>query len=237
MKSWVKKSIEKRKKFYKKHPEVEARRIANIRKTCRSKKERKEMSAIMKKVYKGKNTQKQMYIDHPELRKKLSKIKKLQYASNPEYRKKTSLAMKKVFREHPDIKKQFKKNFYKWLSTHPESFMNSKGNPNPLDTKTLRGDFVRSTYEAKVADTLFMNKIKYEYETRPLKFEKEGKFAVPDFYLQKYKLYIEVLGGYPGSEVKKRWKKKIYKKYKIKCIFLTPKNILNLNKNLLQKLS
>ena len=62
MKSWIKRALKSRAEFYKKHPEKEKARIEKIRKKCKSAKERKEMSIKMKQVYKGKDTQKQVFL-------------------------------------------------------------------------------------------------------------------------------------------------------------------------------
>jgi len=214
---------QKREEFYKKHPEIDIKRIANMKRALRSSQERKEMSLAIKKKWRNE-----------EYSKKSRKSAKLRYILNPSLREKMSIAMKKVFQEHPNLKKELRKNFFNWLKKNPESFMNSRGNPNLLDVKTLKQEYVRSTYEAKVADFLFINKIKYEYEAKVLIFKKEKGWAIPDFYLKKSKTYIEVLGGYPGSRTKTIWKRKVYHKYKIKCIFLTPALILNLDKSLMK---
>lgn len=221
--------VKLRLEFFKKHPDLEKRRIENMKKALRSKEARLKHSLVMKRYYK----------EHPNQAKKISKSLKISYAKNPELRLKISIAMKKVFKEHPNLKAEFRKNFLDYLRKNPkvlENLSKTKGNPNPLDVKTLREDYVRSRYESAVADCLFVNRIKYEYEKRVLIFRKELRWAIPDFYLPEYKLYIEVFGGYPGSQAKTRWKKKIYKKYRIKFIGLHKRDILNLDKNLLKKL-
>jgi hypothetical protein len=217
-------------------PEALKKLIEAMKKSHATPEYRKRMSLKMKSFYSK----------HPEFRKKLSSIRKLLYLQKPEYRKKTSLAMKRVFIEHPNLKKEFKENFHKFLQANPEflkKLETSKGNPNIADVKTLKGGKVRSSYEKKVADTLFMNKINYDYEARVLIFKKEVKWAIPDFWLPDYNMLIEVFGEYEGSKkiaaevrAKTRWKKMIYAKYGIPLIALTPSAILDLKANLLDKL-
>jgi hypothetical protein len=99
--------------------------------------------------------------------------------------------------------------------------------------KTKQGFLVRSKGEQKIANFLYDNKIKSFYEGKTLMFEKEGQICVPDFYLPKSKThkatYIEFYGGYPAAWKKKVMKDKLYKKYKIPCVFITPSELRDLN--------
>ena len=226
----------KRSDWRKKNPAALKRLIAAMKKSHSTAAYRKRLSLKMKQVY----------AEHPEYGKELSKLRKLQYLKEPGYRKKISVAMKKVFREHPNLKTEFKQNFLKFLKSNPNFIINfnkSRGNPNKLDVKTMKGGFVRSSYEKEVANTLFVNHINYMYESKMRIFEKEARWAIPDFWLPDYKIYIEVFGGYYGSakiarevRAKARWKRKFYKKYHIRCLYLTPGKMLDLKASLLEKL-
>ena len=172
-------------------------------------------------------------------RKKMSKAIKLKYATDYDYREKISIAMKKVFKDHPNLAVNLRRNFINYLRKNPKvcmNILNGKGNPNKPDVKCMGGGYVRSIMEKKVADFLFLNKIRYKYESKLIICKKELKWAVPDFYLSKFNCHIEVCGDYPGSMAKVRWKKKIYGRNGIKCIFLGKGQMINLKKNVLDKL-
>jgi len=55
------------------------------------------------------------------------------------------------------------------------------------------GHIVRSTWERAIADWLYLNEISYDYENERFDL-KEGITFVPDFYLSKLDLWIEVKG-------------------------------------------
>jgi hypothetical protein len=59
-----------------------------------------------------------------------------------------------------------------------------------------------------------------------------GYLCTPDFQLTKSKIYIEFYGGYPGSWKKKVVKNKLYKKYKIPVISITPSELRDLDEEL-----
>lgn len=56
-----------------------------------------------------------------------------------------------------------------------------------------KGHWVRSTWERAVADWLFDNDINYEYEPKRFVFNSRISY-LPDFYIPKCNLYIEVKG-------------------------------------------
>lgn len=87
-----------------------------------------------------------------------------------------------------------------------------------------RGDRFHSTLEMLVADFLFENNIKYKTQAY-IKFNNE-KFIYPDFYLDDYKIYIEVFGMSEVSYYINSMKEKIklYKKNNIDFIGIYYKN-------------
>ncbi|MFZ1809326.1 MAG: hypothetical protein WAU36_18980 [Cyclobacteriaceae bacterium] len=66
----------------------------------------------------------------------------------------------------------------------------------------------------------------------PLKLEEDVKsYRVPDFYLPKYKLYVEFFGQWNVQEHRTRYieKKKAYDKNRIPCVYLYPENLAMLD--------
>ncbi len=168
-------------------------------------------------------------------RKKMSQTKKRQYRENPKLLKKMDRAITKWWREHPHIKKQRSEEAKALFMKHPEKFkkfLKYGSNPNVPSFKTKQKFLVRSKGEQTIANFLHDNNITALYEKKVLIFKEEGQICVPDFYLPASKTYIEFYGGHPRAWKKKVMKNKLYKKHKIKCIFITPAELRNLGKEL-----
>jgi len=184
---------------------------------------------------------------HPEYAKKMSKIRKAYFIKHPEARKKVSIASKKAmtselkkridrkvtefWKNHPGLRKKKSDDVKKYYLNHPIALKNlmeySKKSLKP-HLKTKQGFIVRSKGEQKIANYLFDNKIKAEYESKALKFPE--MICIPDFFLPKTKVYIEFYGGFPQAWKRKVEKNKIYKKHKVPCIFITPAELGDLKR-------
>ncbi len=93
--------------------------------------------------------------------------------------------------------------------------------------KTLKGEYVRSVDEKYIADFLYLQEIKYEYERR---YPDSDELYSPDFYLPDYDLYLEHFaitdsGGPPAwFDNPKRymdgiqWKRDLHKEKKTRMI-------------------
>jgi DNA helicase-4 len=92
--------------------------------------------------------------------------------------------------------------------------------------RSLNGDIVNSHQELEIANYLYLNDLKYEYE-KPYEHQTASKMYgqyLPDFYLPQYKIYIEHFGvdecGNTAPSVDRErylsemsWKRNIHKKY------------------------
>jgi hypothetical protein len=191
-----------------------------------------------------------------EQKEKISKSKK-KFFSNPLARRRWSRLMRKRYKEHPQLAKQIDRVMTKWWCEHPnikekmsiraknlfinnpdkfKKFLKYGKNPALPRFKTKQGFLVRSRGEQQIANFLHTNKIQSQYEAKTLIFKKEGQVCVPDFWLPKYKMYIEYYGGYPKAWKKKVMKNRLYKKYKIPCIFITPSELRDLKYYLMGEL-
>lgn len=195
-----------------------------------TKEKREEWSEKLKERYKN-----------IKIRKKVSKSLKKYFKKHPrsaDINKKIDKAVTRWWKEHPNIKKDRARKLKNFFIKHPEDFkkkfMNGKNNPFKPHLKTAFG-LVRSLGEKRIADYLAFKKIKAVYEEKVLILE--GHPFVPDFWLPYYKVYIEFYGGYPSSWKKKVIKNKLYKKYKIKCIFITPAELGDLDYYLMDELN
>ena len=164
-----------------------------------------------------------------KLRKRHSLLKKKQYKLY-DLEKKIDRTLTNWWKEHPNIKKEYSERMKKYYAKNPalfEKFMSGGRNFSKLLHRTKFGYKVRSKSEKKVADYLFDNKINALYESKVLRLD--GWLCVPDFYIPSFKVYIEYYGGYPGTYKKKVVKNRLYKKYKIPVIAITPSELKRLD--------
>ena len=259
----IRRSVNKK---YKQHPEIIKQISESTKKVLSAPKMRKKLSRIKKKFHReypraGKQHGKRMeelYKKHPELgkhhgqvmrelfeknpkkREEYSNIQKKIHKMHPEYWEKMGETRKVYFEKHPEwgeMMSKIKKQFYK---KHPEKLLKlieaAKKVIKP-HIKTKQGFLVRSKGEKKIADYLYSHKIKFGYEDL-LSFEEGVVF--PDFYLPKYKLYVEYYGQFrnKGKGLSERTKEKmrIYKTHRKKVINLFPQDLKNLDNCLLKKL-
>lgn len=66
----------------------------------------------------------------------------------------------------------------------------------------LGGVWYRSKWEAYIARLLFLSKIEFQYEPARFYLDKDLSY-LPDFYLTKEKIYIEVKGNWSKQDVLK----------------------------------
>lgn len=82
---------------------------------------------------------------------------------------------------------------------------------------TLQGERVKSHEELRIANFLFFNGVRYEYEkpySKPYQREAWRKAYCPDFYLPDYDIYLEHYGVNEEGEPPSRWSKVEREKYK-----------------------
>ena len=116
-----------------------------------------------------------------------------------------------------------------WRSTGGEKLLKRlKFEPRIM---TRAGIIVRTNYEKRIANYLFINGIEFIYEKKLII---NDKTYYPDFYIPKYELFIEFFGWshIPSYERKMKEKFSTYSKLGIKCIYLYLKGSRDLEKNL-----
>jgi len=93
---------------------------------------------------------------------------------------------------------------------------------------TLKGEKVKSGVEKKIADFLYQQKIDYTYENP--KVISNGKTIYPDFYLNKYNVYIEYFGMLGDKKYNSIMaiKESTFQKENMDVIKLYPNNYKNL---------
>ncbi len=206
---------------------------------------KKRMSELLKKRYSNPGAREKVskslkrYYSNPEVKKRIARERKKYWQEHPELIKKIDRIMTKWWKEHSNVKRKMSIEAKNLFMKNPEKFkkfLKYGNNPSALSFKTKQGFLVRSRGEQKIANFLFDNRIKSAYEGKLLIFKKEGQICIPDFWLPKFRIHIEFYGGYPKAWKKKVMKNKLYKKYKIPCIFITPEELRNLEYFLVREL-
>lgn len=220
--------------------------------------ERKRVSGIVNEYKNPAYKQKLSMAQHARF-EKLAEKQKISKALKKFWtlveRKEASLRMKKVYMERPEIREKIDIGMTSWWQGHGnvkivyairatlqllsdplhyKKFLKGGKNPEERAISTLYGFLARSFGEKEIAEFLYFKKIIAEYETITLYLE--GWICTPDFWLPKYKIFIEFYGGFPGSRRKKIIKNKLYRKYGIPCIFITPSELRNLDYYLLAEM-
>jgi hypothetical protein len=197
----------------------------------------KRSIAVKKLIQEGKfriwNKGKHLSAEH----KRKLRLSNLKAYENMALRGRIDRQITRWWREHPNIRRINSEKMKKELARHPDAlrkFMENRKNPFAARIKTKNGLKVRSKGEKEIADFLFENKIKVFYEAKPLILD--GNPCVPDFWLPKFKCYIEFYGGYPGAWKKKVLKNKLYRKNKIPVISITPAELRNLDYCLMKEI-
>jgi hypothetical protein len=188
---------------------------------------KEKMSKIKKKHWDKKSkeklskTIKDFWKNNP---KKLASMKrkiKLNY-SKTNLEQEISKKLKEMYRNHPHLKERNRRIALLYYATHEKERKTLLNYKNTKKIKTKLG-YVKSSYEKRVADFLSIKEIREEVN------------PIPDFYLRKLNILVEVYGLKPGTISRKRLKEKYYKKYNIPVIGLTPAEIRDLDKNLLKE--
>lgn len=112
-----------------------------------------------------------------------------------------------------------------------------------MEHETLNGELVKSGGERMIADHLFKNKIRYEYE-KPAKGRSNRTISRPDFYLPDYDVYIEYWGmvdTQDGNDRKEyvrsmKWKMGRYRENDIRVVSIYPDEIERLESVFARKL-
>lgn len=194
---------------------------------------------------------KMAFVNNPSLRLKKSEFNKMYWTSKR--RKERSIEVKRYYKEHPEflkghiekLKEMWEDKNYRaeqraksaiFYMLHPENLeilerASKKAGRRHLKTKN--GVIVRSKGELAIANFLFSNGIKFEYEKHTLYL----RYIVsnPDFYLPEYNVLIEFYGGYPLAWVKKVIKGADYSALNIPVVAITPAELENLNYYLLDE--
>jgi hypothetical protein len=95
---------------------------------------------------------------------------------------------------------------------------------------TKKGDWVKSIPEQMIANYLFDNHISYKYEDPVV--ATTGKYFRPDFFLPKYKAWIEyygLAGQNPFYDRQRQWKFKQFESLNMHVIRLYHGNVVSLD--------
>ena len=228
-------------RYNKEHPETARMHRIFMKKYFTAEKRRQDSIAL-----------KRYYKNHPETRLRLSGIKKeyynkhpgiklligkntSQFFANPLNRKLASARMNERYKNHPYLKKEISDAKQLYYEKHPvalKRLLEYGKKALKRHLKTRQGFLVRSFGEKRIADFLFEKKKPAMYEAIELNLPEID--PVPDFYLKWFNVFVEYYGGYYKAWKSKVEKNRLYKKYKILVIFITPAELSNLDYYLLK---
>lgn len=167
--------------------------------------------------------------------KEIGKALKKYYKQNPGARIKMRKKQKELYKNHPTMRRERQALANLYYVTHESErmrFLHYKAKKKKFYTAL---GIVKSTYEKKVADFLSMPEVREmtlpEYE--PFTLYLENTKPIPDFFLRKLNVIVEVYGGHYKAWLRKVRKNKDYRKEKIPVISITPSELWNLKRYLL----
>lgn len=100
---------------------------------------------------------------------------------------------------------------------------------NKINSQSENSSYQFTEGEEFIKDFFRNESIHYNYQTVTPKLKGDHcAYRVPDFYLPKYKVYVEFFGMWNASDFKKteyREKKAIYDLNQIPCIYIYPENL------------
>jgi len=218
------------------------------KKQCSTKEHREKTSRFFKRYWREhpiklkKMLNKTVYLwkKNPKLREKINKkisLRGRMRFKNPLERIRMRRAVKEYWKEHPGLDEKWSRMFetyYMLNATARKKLLEHNKNPFRKRIKTKSGYLVRSKGEKLIADKLSEKKIVFDYEKQPLLFKEDS--CIPDFWLPREKIIIEYYGGHPKSWKKKVIKNKLYKKYNIPVISITPFELINLDYYLIKEI-
>lgn len=166
--------------------------------------------------------------NHPEARRNLSRKTKAYFKNHPEQARLISEKMKARYKAHPYLRARLSKEKQKYYEEHPEARARLLAYTGGYELKIRVANFyVKSKGEEIIAKTLLKNNIQPNYESIELNFSEMD--PVPDFYPKgEYNgekisnVLVEYYGGHPKSWSNKVRKNRLYKKYHIPVLILTP---------------
>ncbi|MFH0831730.1 MAG: hypothetical protein V1886_02580 [archaeon] len=159
------------------------------------------------------------------------------YNLKPEARALMRKKQKELYKNHPNMRKERQITSDLYYATHEKErkrFFGYKANKTRY--RTALG-YVKSKIEKAVLDYLSKPEVYKallpEYE--PFTLYLDSTKPIPDVYLRKIKVIVEIYGGHPKAWKRKVEKNKDYRKAKIPLISITPAELLNLDYCLLKQ--
>jgi len=159
------------------------------------------------------------------------------YRLNPESRMMMRKKQKELYKNHPTMRRERQAAADLYYATHPDERRHFFGyKAKKTRYKTVLG-YVKSRIEKAVLDYLSKPEIYRlllpEYEPFTLYLDRTK--PIPDVYLRKLNIIIEIYGGHPGAWQRKVKKNRDYRKEKIPVISITPSETWNLDRYLLRE--
>ncbi len=228
--------------YHKKHPDA-AKTHGRFMRGYWTAGKRKEKSLAMQHMYrkhpeKGKRLSKwriKYYRKHPELKMLIGK-NTARFFANPLNRKTASERMNERYKNHPYLRKKLSIEKQRYYEKHPAALRRLLEYGKRACKRHLRTKqkwLVMSLGEKRIANFCYDIKEPLLYEAVELNFPEMD--PVPDFVMPRFNVLVEFYGGHYKAWKSKVKKNKLYKKYKIPVIFITPAELDNLNYYLIRE--
>lgn len=192
---------------------------------------KKKMKKIFKKIFSKigyRNTHKKWWTKE----RRDWKSRQMKRAITPEIARIIAKKLKERYRNHPYLRERLSREKQEYYENNPEARKNliEYWNKPENRIKCKNSTIVKSKGEKIINNTLFESGIKPNYEAIELNFSEID--PVPDFFPSgkcKYgwikNVFIEFYGGHPRGWKSKVKKNKVYEKYNIPVLILTPYEI------------
>lgn len=244
-KSQIKNISEGLKRHYRKHPEMPEIAWTQSRKKRQASRMKEYWSRhpeIMQRITK---TRIKTLKKHPEIAGKISLALRKRHAANPEIKLLISKKMKERYKNHPRLRKKLSiaKQLYYEQNPEARKHLLEYWNKKERKVRAMHNLAVKSEGERIIANMLYKNSIKPNYESVELNFPEMD--PIPDFFPKgNYKssqisnIFIEFYGGHPKSWKTKVKKSILYRKYHVPVMIITPAELQEQNHdNLLREMT
>ncbi len=244
-KSHIKNISEGLKRHYKKHPEMPEIAWTESRKKRHARRMKEYWSKNPEIMQRIRKTRAETLKKHPEIAGKISKSLRKRYATNPKIKLLISKRMKERYKNHPRLRKKLSRIKQLYYEQNPEArrHLLEYWNKKERKVRAMHNMVVKSEGERIIANMLYKNNIKPNYEAVELNFPEMD--PVPDFFPQGIwkgkriaSIFLEFYGGHPKSWKTKVEKNILYKKYHVPVMIITPAELKEANHdNLLREMA
>jgi|GEM_PF-4592764 len=169
--------------------------------------------------------------------KEISKALKEYWRLNPQEKLKSRKKQKELYKNHPTMRRERQLVADLYYATHPDERRHFFGYKAKKTRYWTALGYVKSKIEKKVLDYLSQKEIREQTwpEYEPFTLYLPNTKPIPDIFLRKLNVIVEIYGGHPRAYKRKVKKNRDYRACKIPLVSITPGKIWNLDRYLLKE--